>query len=218
MLHLADTRPPIRQNVATGRVSERITGRGLAADSAVLSAQPDGGAILPLAARFLMRAEGYFAFSILPERDMPDFSAATNVKLRAEFRFRARNPIVKERTVAGSALALVDTTRSVAGQDVTLRTVTGAPIDLTVDADPAPVALQGIVLRAHDPAEPIAGIGVEAGTAQTVTDEQGRFFLPNLPLLAEVSLKLTENATVTNQAFRIDYEQPVNSVTLSLPD
>jgi hypothetical protein len=217
MLHLADTRPSIRQNVATGRVSERITGRGLAADSAVLSAQPDGGAILPLTARFLTRSEGYFAFSILPERDMPDFSAATNVKLRAEFHFRARGPIVMERTVAGSALALVDTIRKVAGQDVTLRTVTGAPIDLTADADPEAVALQGIVLRAHDPAEPIAGIGVEAGPGQTVTDAQGRFFLPILPLQAEVVLKLTENATTTNHPFRVDYAQPVNSATLSLP-
>ena len=32
MLHLADTRPAVRQNLATGRVSESITGRGLAAD------------------------------------------------------------------------------------------------------------------------------------------------------------------------------------------
>jgi hypothetical protein len=217
-MHFADTRLPVRQNLAVGRVSENITRRGLAARSATLSAQATAGPLVPLAARFLTRAEGYFAFSILPGSDMPDFSAAANVTLRAEFRFAARPPILAERTVAGSVLALADTVRSIAGQDVTVRTVTGAPIDLSVAADPAPVALQGIVLREHDPAQPLEGITVAAGPAQTATDAQGRFFLPALPLVAEVVLDLTENGTTTHHPFRIDYERPVNSATLSLPD
>src|SRR5690348_17779975 len=50
-------------------------------------------------------------------RSMPDFSAAPNVKLRAEFHRAAGAPIVAERTVAGSALALKETTRKVDGQD-----------------------------------------------------------------------------------------------------
>jgi hypothetical protein len=218
MLHLADTRPVVRQNLVTGRVSERITGRGLAVDSATLTAKVGAAPRLPLAARFLRRAEGYFAFSILPDREMPDFSAAPNVTLRAEFRLGSGAPVFSEHTVAGSALALVETTRKVAGQDVKLRTIKDAPVDLSVEIDPLPVALQGIVLREHDPAEPIAGIGVEAGPAQTVTDAQGRFFLSPLPLLAAVTLKLTEKGTTTNHPFRVDYSNPVNSATLSLPD
>jgi hypothetical protein len=217
MLHLADTRPAIRQNLATGRVSERITGRGLAVVSATLFAQALPGPLMLLAARFLARKEGYFAFSIQPERDMPDLSGAANVVVRAEFHFASRAPLLAERTVAGSVLALEDSPRSIAGQEVTLRTVTGAPIDLSVAADPAPVGLQGIVLRDHDPAQPVAGVGVAAGSALTLTDPQGRFFLPALPLLVEVVLNLTENGTTTSHPFRIDYARPVNSATLSLP-
>lgn len=218
MLHFADTRLASRQNLATGRMSERITRRGLTADSATLTAQVGAGPRLALAARFLTRREGYFAFSILPARDMPDFSAAPNVKLRAEFHRAAGAPIVAERTVAGSALALKETTRKVDGQDVTLRTVSGAPIDLSVEVDPAPVALQGIVLRQHDPADPAKNVTVEAGPASTVTDDQGRFFFAALPLLDQVSLKLTDNGAVTNLALRIDYSRPVNTATLSLPN
>jgi hypothetical protein len=218
MLHLADTHPVVRQNLATGRVSERITGRGIAVDSAILTAKVGVAPPLPLAARFLKRAEGYFAFSILPGRDMPDFSAAANVTLRAEFHLGSGAPLVSEQSVAGGTLALVETTRKVAGQDVKLRTIKQAPVDLSVEIDPPPVALQGIVLREHDPAQPIAGITVEAGPVQALSDAQGRFFLSPLPLLAEVVLKLTENGTTTNRAFRVDYSRPVNSATLSLPD
>ncbi len=217
MLHFADTRLAVRQNLATGRLSQRITGRGLAAVSATLSVQAGQGPRLPVAARFLKRAEGYFAFSILPERDMPDLSAAASVTLRAEFHLGSRPPVLSERAVAGSALALAEQVRSVAGQQVTLRIVAGAPIDLSVAADPAPVALQGIVLRNHDPAQPAAGVRVAAGPAQARTDAQGRFFLPALPLLAEVLLELTENGNATNHPFRIDYDRAVNSATLSLP-
>lgn len=217
MLHLADIRLPVRQNLAVGRVSERITERGLAVLSATLSLQAGAGPVVPLAARFLTRPEGYFAFNILPERDMPDVSGAADVVLRAEFQIAEGTPVIAERTVAGSALALTDSPRTVAGQNVTVRSVAGAPVDLSVAADPAPVALQGIVLRGNDPAQPVAGAGVAAGPAQSVTDAQGRFFLPALPLAAQVELAVTDNATTTTHAFRIDYERPVNSVVLSLP-
>jgi hypothetical protein len=218
MLRLADIRPAIRQNLAAGRVSERVTGRGLTASSGSLSLRTGTGPRLPLAARFAIRPEGYFAFSILPGRDMPDVSAAEAVTFRAEFTFATHAPIVSERTVAGDTLAFRDTERTVAGQNVTIRTVMGAPVDLTIETDPAPVALQGIVLRAHDPAQPVPDVGVAAGPANTVTDPQGRFFLPALPLVAETVLELTEDGTTTEHAFRIDYERPVNTVILSLPD
>jgi hypothetical protein len=218
MLHLADARPPVRQNLATGRVSERITGRGLTARSATLSLQADAGPVLPLAARFMTRAEGYFAFNILPDADMPDVSGAADVTLRAEFQFASGAPIVTEQTVAGNILALADSPRTIAGQNVTVRIVIGAPIDLSVDTDPTPVALQGIVLRAHDPAQPATGVEVAAGLANAITDAQGRFFLPTLPLVAEADLTITDNGTTTHHPFRVDYERPVNNAVLSLPD
>jgi hypothetical protein len=188
------------------------------ARSGRLTLQAGAGPILPLASRFAMRPEGFFAFSILPDRDMPDVAAAAAVTLRAEFGFTSRAPIVSERTVAGSTLALGDTEHTVAGQTVTLRTILNAPVDLSIESDPAPVALQGIVLRAHDPAQPVPDVLVAVGSVNTVTDAQGRFFLTQLPLLAEAVVEVTDGGTTTEHALHIDYERPVNSVTLSLPD
>lgn len=217
MLHLADTAPALRQTLATGRVSERLTGRGLTAHSGSLFLRADAGPLLPVAARYLSRSEGYFAFSILPDRDMPDLSAATDATLRAVLQTAASAPLVSEVTVPANTLLLVETPREVGGQMVTLRRIGGAPVDLSVAVDPAAVALQGIVLRTHDPAEPIAGITVAVGAASTSTDAAGRFFLPTLPLLAEIEIALTEGATTTVRTIRVDYARPVNSATLSLP-
>ena len=218
MLYLADRHLSVRQNLATGRIGERITGRGLEIVSASVSARVAAGPFRPIAARFMRRSEGYFAFNLQPARDMPDFSAAPSVTLRAEFYRDGNGPIVIERTVQGSVLTLQDNIRDIAGQQVIVRTIAGAPIDLSVTTDPAAVALQGIVLRSHDPLQPLAGIGATAGAVSTTTDAQGRFFLPALPLLATVVIELTEDSIVTNHPYHIDYARPVNSVTLSLPD
>lgn len=218
MLHLADRHLAVRQNLATGRIGERITGRGLDVVSASLSARIGAGPFRPIAARFMRRAEGYFAFNLQPARDMPDFSAALDVTLRAEFQRDGNGPIVIERTVQGSDLTLRDNVRDIAGRQVIVRTIAGAPVDLSITTDPAAVALQGIVLRNHDPSQPLADIGVMAGAAAATTNAQGRFFLPALPLLATVVIELTEDSTVTNHQYHIDYARPVNSVTLSLPD
>jgi hypothetical protein len=123
---------------------------------------------------------------------------------------------VVDRTVAGSDLALTEVSRTVAGQTLIVTTIAGAPFDLSAEIDPAPVALAGIVLRDHDPAEPLAGIGVAAGGAPAVTDGAGRFFIPALPLAAELSLTLTEGGTTTILPLRVDFAQPINKATLSL--
>ena len=217
MLHLADRRLAPRQIIARGRVAERITGRGLPDLTGTLSFRAGAAPLRPLPVRFLPRREGFFAFSLIPERDMPNLAAAASVVLRAEYRSAGSAPILAERTVAGSALAFAEVPRSVAGQTLSVRVVAGAPFDLSAEIDPVPVALAGIVLRDHDVAEPIAGVTVAAGAASTVTDAAGRFFLPVLPLAAEVSLTLTEGTTVTAVPFRIDYARPVNRATLSLP-
>lgn len=217
MLVLADARLPVRQTIAAGRAAERITERGLTALSATLSFRAGTDPLRPLPARFHLRAEGYFAFGLIPERDMPDLSAASSVTLRAEFERHGTAPVAVEATVPGAALALEEVERTVAGRTVTVERIAGAPFDLSLMVDPAPVALAGIVLRDHDPAAPAAGVTVTAGPAAVLTDAGGRFFLPALPLVAEVELELTDGTETTTQPFHIDYETPVNRVSLSLP-
>jgi hypothetical protein len=74
MLHLTANMVGLRQTLATGRLSERVTGRSLAATSATLSAKQGAGPMLPIGARFVARGEGYFAFNVVPARDVPTLS------------------------------------------------------------------------------------------------------------------------------------------------
>jgi hypothetical protein len=217
MLHLTASMVGLRQTLAAGRLSERVTGRSLVATSATLSAKGAAGPLLPIAARFATLGEGWFAFNVVPTRDMPAPPGAGAVTLHASFQVDGHPPLVAEATVPVADLALEDASRTIDGQVIVLKRVKGAPFDLSAAIDPAPVALQGIVLHANDPAQPVAGVTVEAGPATTVTDTSGRFFLGTLPLQAVVMLRLTKNASSASQTFQIDYDRPVNTVTLSLP-
>jgi hypothetical protein len=217
MLVLADDLLPVRQTIASGRAAERITGRALTGLSATLSFRVGTGLFRPLPAQFHSRAEGYFAFGLIPGRDLPGVSAAPSVTLRAEFERAGAAPAAVEATVPGAALALEEIEQDLGGRTVRIERIAGAPFDLSLSVDPAPVALAGMVLRDHDPAAPAAGVTVTAGSASAVTDSGGRFFLPALPLLAEVALHLTDGPTTKTQTFHIDYETPVNRVSLSLP-
>jgi hypothetical protein len=221
MLVLADDLLPVRQTIASGRAAERITGRALTALSATLSFRVGTGLFRPLPARFHSRAEGYFAFGLIPARDLPDPSAAPSFTLRAELELELERagaaPAAVEATVPGAALALEEVEQDLGGRTVRIERIAGAPFDLSLSVDPSPVALAGIVLRDHDPATPAAGVTVTAGSTSAVTDSGGRFFLSALPLLAEVALDLTDGPTTTTQPFHIDYETPINRVSLSLP-
>ena len=216
MLHIAAGRLAPQQVIASGRAAERITGRGLPVLTGALSYRVDGGASLALPARFAVRAEGFFAFSLQPERDMPKLASAASVVIRASLRGRGSLEVVSERTVLGSAMALVEQSRTLAGQTLKQLMIVGAPFDVSMEVDPAPVALAGVVLRDHDPSEPVGGVSVSAGATTVVTDDSGRFFIASLPLHAVASLTLTEGGTPTVVSLPIDYERPVNRATFSL--
>jgi hypothetical protein len=217
MLHFADQRLAPRQIIAAGRVAERITGRGLPDLSGTLLFRSNTPEWRSLPASFSARAEGFVAFSLIPGRDMPDLSAFAAVTLRAEYQRARLAPVVAERTITGAELALQEVPRRLGGRTLSALVISGAPFDLSAEVDPLPVALAGVVLRDHDPAEPVAGVEVSAGGAKVLSDAGGRFFLPALPLVALLSLKITEDGEDTIFPFHIDYAKPVNSVTLSLP-
>ena len=217
MLHLTSGHVGLRQTIATGRISEHVTGRHLAASSATMSIRQGAGPIMSIPARVAVRGAGYFAFNVMPSRDMPRLSGGGDVTLRAEFQFDNRLALISEATIPAADIALENAPRTIAGQVVVLRRVKGAPFDLSIQVEPTPVALQGIVLHGNDPAQPVAGVSVEAGPVSAITDAGGRFFLAPLPLQAVVSLQLIKNGTATNQIFQVDYDRPVNTATFSLP-
>jgi len=55
-----------------------------------------GAPLRPLKAVFSQRAEGYFTFSLLPDRDMPDVAEEDEVTLQASFSIGAAAPLVAE--------------------------------------------------------------------------------------------------------------------------
>ena len=205
------------QTIAVGRAAERITERGLTGLFATLAYRAGNGPMRRLRTRFHLRSEGYFAFELVPERDMPTLAAEPHVTLRADFERVGAASVAVERIVDGPDLTLDEVERNVGGRTIKVQRIAGAPFDLSLTVDPAAVALAGMVLRDHDPAAPIEGVRVTAGPASAVTDSAGRFLLPALPLLAEVELEIEVGHTLTPHVYRIDYETPVNRVTLSLP-
>jgi hypothetical protein len=217
---LADDRPSVRQSIATGRAGERITGRGLTDLSATLSFSADGIRFIQLPVRFRLGGEGYFAFAQAPGSVPPDLSGFSQVVLRAVFRRPGVAPDVVDVTVRGDDLALEDVEHDLHGQTIRFRRIAAAPFDMSLAVDPAHVALAGIVLRDHDPTSPVADVTVTVsdGPAPIVTDASGRFFVPQLPLLPDVEIELADGPATTSVPYHIDYQAPVNHVSLSLPD
>lgn len=225
MLHVAENSIALRQNLATGRVSERVTDLPLEVLAGKLWAEPDGGLRIPIAAQFQQRAGGYFSFSLSPDRDMPDLSGAPQVKLRAEFTVRGHPMLVRERSEAGAQLSIDASTRLVAGRQVDVSIVRGAPFDLSVSVDPQPVGLAGIVIDHDDPEKSLGGVTVTAravtgppGPAlSTVAGTDGRFFFAALPLVLVVELEVSKDGITVRRKVPVDYGRPVNTATLSWP-
>jgi len=220
MLHLNTNDVTAHQNLGTGRLSQALTGQSLRASAAVLSARADGGDFRPLRTTFAMRREGWFAFHLEPARDLPDYSAATQVTLRGEFTLPGQTTaVIGEWSFPASALALVDQDCSVGGQTVTLHVIAGAPLNLSLQLDPAPVALHGLVLIDGDPAQPAANIPLQIDSLTTATDDTGRFRFASLPLQQSLTLRIRPgSADERTQDFRPDYSQPVNQITFPLYD
>ncbi len=226
MIRVADPRLSAAQAVVVGRAFDNVSGRGLADFDVTVTyahpggaGQPAGSGTLPV--RLAHRADGWFVLYLTDVARMPDLTAPATVTLTARLTAPGRDAVELSRDVPGADLAVVDTTTEVGGAPVVVPGMPAAPWSFSVPVAPRAVALDGIVLRAHDPDSVVSGVTVSApGSAPVVTGPDGRFFLPALPVLAVVTLTLTEPGAgpATQVPFRPDYDRPVNVVTLSLPD
>jgi hypothetical protein len=219
MLVLPETRLSIRQAFGTGQLTEEITGRAFDNFGVTVSYSHAGGSgLLPLTLQ--KKPGGFFALQFQPERAMPDFSAQTDVSLIATIAIQGKAPFDVAQTVTSTDLALTETASSVGGTPVTYRRVIGAPFDFSAQVAPRAVALQGIVLRDYDPADPISNVTVTTTPAApggaVISDADGIFFIPALPVVEAIDLDLDEGGTPTSVPFRPDYARPVNILTLSL--
>lgn len=217
MAVFADTSVPTRQVLGSGRVFEAITGRGLD-DFEIELGFTQGARSGGFPVELLRKPGGHFALQLVPERDMPAFAATGDVTLTATVTLPGRPAKLVFINTGPGALALADDTVTIGGTTLAIRRIAGAPFDFSAQVQPRPVALKGTVIRAHDPADPIAGVSVAApGTPAAVTDAAGSFTIAALPVAETVDLALTEGTSDTVVPFRPDYAQAVNTVTLSLP-
>lgn len=227
MTWFADPTVAVIQAFATGRLAERVTLAPIVPRTGLLSYRTSAaGDPVPLAARFEARAGGWFAFTLNPARDAPDLTAAATVILRARFE-TSRGELSVESAFDPAAFQVEEAELRIGNRTLRARRVRGAPFDLTLLVDPALVALEGVVLRDNDPADPAVGVSIEIAPEAgepglpitRVTDASGRFATPALPPVRAVVLNQLDAPGGPRKLgdHVVDYTRRVNTVHLSAP-
>lgn len=222
MIRLADLTLPAQQALVCGRVYDSLSGRGHDDFDGVLTFdhQPSGGRRGPaLPVRLGHRPDGWFVFSAPDVRQVPAPPADDPVRLIVHLALPGRDPLQHTVEIPRDEFTVVETEVKIDGRTIRVPSMPRAPWQSMIPVAPRPVALDGIVLHDHDPTDPAAGVTVSVtGIASQVTDLQGRFFLPALPVSPEVTLTLAAPGDPPREErFRPDYDRPVNRVALSLP-
>lgn len=197
-LAFASPRIGQRQVLARGRLFERLTERGFPRFDARLSyAFGTHRGTFPTV--LTIRPGGWFALHLDPARDMPDLSGAGPVRLTLRLERPNDPPLDATLDVPGADLAVVEVPRSVDGKSLTTMRVAGAPFSFEIAVDPAPLLLDGLVLRDSDQAAPVAGLTISVATLpDRVTDAQGRFRILALPVAEIVTLSFDEGGRITD--------------------
>ena len=219
MLVLPETRLSIRQAFVTGQLTEKITGRAFDNfDISMRWSHTGGSGLLPLTLQ--KKPGGFFTLQFAPGRTMPVFSGQTDVALTITISIQDRAPFDMTKTVPIADLTLTEAASSIGGTPVTYGRINGAPFDFSAQLAPGAVALKGIILRDHDPADPVSNVTVTttppASGGPVVSATDGIFFIPVLPVDEAITLNLDEGQPIIPVPFRPDYARPVNTLTLSL--
>lgn len=214
---LPEQRIDSRQVLAAGRFSEEITERPIEGFAAALTyAHAGGSGQFP--AQFTAQPGGYFALHISPGRQMPDLSGAGAVTLTLTLSRPGETDLVLDEGTTGAELAVVDQAQTVFGQVVAAPVVSGAPFRFTATIPPQAVLLDGIVILDNDPDAPATGISVTAAPAPpVVSDAEGRFRIPALPIAETVTITFDDGVTQTDRPIQPDYSRTTMAASFSIP-
>ena len=201
-----------RQILVSGRCSDAISDRGIDGASLTLDYDPSGGGtFIPLPAELVRRGDGWFGFHI-PPSFLPQPSGATPA-LRLAAVAPGHGDAAATLPISPEALDLAEETRSLAGHEVTIVRIDGAPFRIDLVLDPLPVALAGYVLVEGDSEQPAAGAEIKvidpAGPV-TIADGDGSFRLLALPVAAEMTIRVSHDGDSRDHFFRPDYAQRIN--------
>jgi hypothetical protein len=201
-----------RQVLVSGCLTDGVSAQGIVGATLTLDYDPTGGGdFVSLPVRLVRHDGGWFAFHLAPDQLSQPSGMAPVLRLAASAsgHVDASTMLI----VAPADLALASESRTIAGHQVTIVRVDGAPFRIDLALDPLPVALAGHVFIEGDVDQPAVGADVEVVTppgAATTTGDDGSFRLLALPVAAELTIRVTHGGDVTNHAFRPDYSQRIN--------
>jgi hypothetical protein len=201
-----------RQVLVSGRVSDSVSEHGIDGAALTLDYDPSGGGnFVAVPVRLVRHGDGWFAFHLAPEALPQPSGPAPALRLAASA--SRHDDAADTLAVPPADLALASATRTIAGHEVTIVRITGAPFRIDLTLDPLPVALAGHVFIEGDAEQPAAGADVEIVAppgAATTTGADGGFRLLALPVAAELTIRVTHGGDVRNHVFRPDYSQRIN--------
>jgi hypothetical protein len=200
-----------RQVLVAGRISDSVSTRGIDSAALTLGYDPGTGAFVALPAHLVRNGDGWFAFHLAPELLPQPSGASPAFALAADA--AGHDAAADVLAVAKTDLAPANTKRTLAGHEITLVRISGAPFRIDLTLDPLPVGLAGYVFIDGDPEQPAASADVEVVAppgASTVTGADGSFRLLALPVTAELTIRTTRGGNVRNHKFRPDYSQRIN--------
>jgi hypothetical protein len=172
-----------------------------------------------LAAR--LTADGLFAFYGNPVIAFPKPVAGQTLNLRLVVKAEGYAAWSNDLTFTDTQLLLANVTRTVGGENVTVKLRTNLSIEQEVSLHPNPLTLAGRVVDAAEPNSPISSARVLVSSptlrGPIITQADGFFTLPNLPVALNINVQVTrtgyKNLVTT---LLLDYSQPINQVQLGL--
>lgn len=217
MIAAADSVIPARQVLATGRISDAVSSRALSEYQVSIGCRIAGiDRKLPVSVGF--RGGGWFTAHCLATVLPPGLAEEATVDLVSHVTAKGHSPGTLVRSVPGSHFALQDIQANPPGGHL-VRAWSGGPIDFSLGLAPMAVALRGILIYGHDPARPVPGASVQvAGVPAATSGPDGRFFIPELPLVQMAELDIQDGAHAHTLHWSVDYSKPVNEAILSLPN
>jgi Carboxypeptidase regulatory-like domain len=202
--------PLSRQIVLSGQISDGLSGTRLRAVPQIDFAGPQGLLLQ-------VKADGVYSVSAQPDIAMPVAGDRISLLLRAE----GYQPAAIDVLLTLADLDRIGLDINPGGGVVEIAHFRNLPVTRDITLNPRPVNLKGRVNDAEDPATAIAGATIRvtapAPTGPVQTDDLGHFSLPDLPVAAEVTLRIEAAGFVAADiSYRPDFNQPINHGAFAL--
>lgn len=211
-----------QQALFTGQVVNALTGAGLTQYALELVMRlPGETAFRPLPCQLVKSSAGYFAASGVAVQALPQQLDPGDL---IEFRFIVASPGFSEQqitaNVSAASITATETASTLAGHEVTLQIINAPVLHQIIALQPVAVGLQGMTIEDNDPSAPLNGVSVQVIEPvilpPVVSDTQGRFRIPSLPIAHSVVLHVVLGGESFNITHHIDYNSPLNTRMISL--